>query len=122
MERIKDKTGLGYQIDQEERLKLVERRILDLENYNQILANHMISILNLMNDNIQTLTSVLEARGVLDKNDGMERGTARSIEEGTTETRVDQDAKKTQEQKEEDTQEALEATKIMKDLEGKKEG
>ena len=104
MERIKDGPGLGYQIDQEERFNSVERRIQDLENYNQTLANHMISILNLMNDNIQTLTGVLEARGVLEKNEGMERGTARSTEEGTTETMIDQDAKKTQEQKEEDTQ------------------
>ena len=55
MERIKDELGLGYQIDQEERFNLMERRILDLENYNQTLENHMISILNLMNDNIQTL-------------------------------------------------------------------
>ena len=68
-----------------------------MENYNQILANHMISILNLMNDNIQTLTGVFEGRGVLDKNDGMERGTTRSTTEGTTETRVDQDVEKTQE-------------------------
>ena len=34
-----------------------------MEKYNQILANHMISTLNSMNDNIQTLTGVLEARG-----------------------------------------------------------
>ena len=93
-----------------------------MENYNQILANHMIYILNSMNNNIQTLTSVLETRGVLDKNDGMERGTARSVEEGTTETRVDQYVEKTQEQKEEDNQEALEAAQTMKELEGKKEG
>ena len=93
-----------------------------MENYNQILANHMISILNLMNDNIQALTSVLEARGVLDKNDGMERGTARSAEDEVNETKVDQVMEKTQEQKEEDTQEALEVAQTMKELEGKKEG
>ena len=34
MERIKDVPGLGYQTDQEERLKSAERRIQDLENYN----------------------------------------------------------------------------------------
>ena len=60
-----------------------------MENYSQILANHMIFILNLMNDNIQTLICVLEARGVLEKNEGMERGIARSAEEGNTKTRVD---------------------------------
>ena len=93
-----------------------------MENYNQILANHMISILNSMNDNIQTLTGVLEARGVLDKNDGLERDTARSTEDGANETRVDQVVQKTQEHKEEDTQEALEATQIMKELDKEKEG
>ena len=101
---------------------MAERRIQDLENYNQILANHMISILNSINDNIQTLTGVLEARGVLEKKAGEESETARSAKDGANEIKVDQDAEKSQEQKEEDNQEALEAVQIMKELEKKKEG
>lgn len=69
----------------------------------------MISILNSMNDNIQSLTVVLEARGVLEKDDGKETGTSRSVKEGPME------------QKKEDTQKALEATQIMQELKGNKE-
>ena len=68
MERIKDEPRLGCQIDQEKQLKLAERQIQELDNHYQILANHMISILNSMNDNIQTLTRVLEARGCWKRN------------------------------------------------------
>ena len=89
-----------------------------MENYNQTLANHMISILNLMNDNIQSITGVLEARGVLENDEGKESGNARTAEEGTTEIREDQAEEKSQEKKEEDSQEAL-AAQIMQDLEGK---
>ena len=75
----------------------MERRIQDLENYNQILANHKISILNSMNDNIQTLTCVLEARGVLEKKAREESETARFVEDGANEISVEQDTEKTQE-------------------------
>ena len=75
-----------------------------------------------MNDNIQTLTSVLEARGELDKKARVESETARSVEDGANEIRGDQDAKKIYEQKEEDNQEALEVAQTMKELKGKKEG
>ncbi len=60
-------------MDQVERLKLAEKRINDLENYDQIMANNMMSILNSMDDNIQTLTDVLEARGELEKKSRVKR-------------------------------------------------
>ena len=41
----------------------------------------MMSILNSMNDNIQTLTDVLEARGELEKNSGVKSETARLEED-----------------------------------------
>ena len=68
IEKIKKEPGLGNQMDQVERLKVAERRINELENYNQIMENNMMSILNSMNDNIQTLTDVLEARGSWKRN------------------------------------------------------
>ena len=40
------------------------------------MANNMMSILNSMNDNIQTLTDVLEARGELEKISGVKSETA----------------------------------------------
>ena len=52
MERVKDVPGLENQMDQGERLKTAKRRITELENFNQIMANNMMSILNSMNDNI----------------------------------------------------------------------
>ena len=54
----------------------------------------MISILNSMNDNIQTLTGMLEAKGVLDKKARVESETARSVEDGANEIRSDQDVEK----------------------------
>ena len=116
MERIKDEPGLGCQIDQEERLKSAERKIQELDNHYQILVNHMISILNSMNDNIQTLTGVLQARGVLEKKPGEDSETIKPTENGSNDIRVEQEEEKTQEQKEEDNQDALEATQTMKEL------
>ena len=75
MERVKDVPGLENQMDQGERLKMAKRRITELENFNQIMANNMMSILNSMNHNIQTLTDVLEAKGELEKISGVKSET-----------------------------------------------
>ena len=73
----------------------------------------MISILNLTNDNIQSLTGVLEAKGVLEEDEGKDRGTTRIAEDGATEIIKNQAAEKTHEQKVEETHEALEVAQIM---------
>ena len=72
-----------------------------MENYNHNLVNQMITLLNLMNDNIISLTCVLKDRGLLGKEDGNDRGRARSDDEmaiDITYTSRDQDVQKTQEQ------------------------
>ena len=77
---------------------MVEKRILNLENYNHNLANHMISILNSINDNIFPLIGMLKARGLLDENEEKDRRRARIEEDVPNDsmfTSMDQDAQKT---------------------------
>lgn len=69
----------------------------NLENYNHNLANQMISLLSSINDNILSLTSVLKDRGLLDGEDGKDRGRARSNDDKATNftfTSLDQEIEK----------------------------
>ena len=59
----------------------------------------MISFLNLINDNILSLTGLLKDRGLLGDKDGKDRGKARSEDEiamDITYTSLDQDVHRTQ--------------------------
>ena len=89
MERVKDVPGLENQMDQGERLKTAEKRLNELENFNQIMANNMMSVLNSMNDNILTLIDVLEARGELEKKSGVKSETARVEEDEAKVIRIE---------------------------------
>ena len=60
IEGTRNLTGLEKGKDQDERLSMVERIILNLENYNHNLSNQMISLLNLINENILSLTGWLK--------------------------------------------------------------
>ena len=102
IERIKKEPGLGNQMDQVERLKVAERRINELENYNKIMENNMMSILTSMNDKIQTLTDVLKARGELEKKFGGKSETARLKEKDAKAIRTEQGAEMSQEQQAEE--------------------
>ena len=59
---------------------------------------------------------------MLEKKTEEDSETVRSNVDGANEIRVEQEAEKTHEQKEEDNQEALEAAQIMKELKKEKEG
>ena len=93
-----------------------------MENYNQIMENKMMSILNSMNENIQTLTDVLEAKGELEKKYGVKSETARLEEDEAKVIRTKQGEEKTQEQLAEENQEAREVAQTMKELEKEIEG
>ena len=122
MERVKDVPGLENQMDQGERLKMAERRINELENFNQIMANNMMSVLNSMNDNIQTLTDVLEARGELEKISGVKSETVDQKEKDAKGSILEQGKEMSEVQLAEENQEALEAAQTMKELDKEKEG
>ena len=122
MERVKDVPWLDNQMDQGERLKTAERRINELENFNQIMENNMMSILNSMNDNIQTLTDVLEARGELEKISGVKSETADQKEKDAKGSIQEQGKEMSEVQQAEENQEDLEAMQTMKELDKEKEG
>lgn len=95
MESNKKELGQENQKDQEDRFNLIERRIQNLENYNHIMVNQMISLLNLINKNILSLIGVLKVRGLLDEDDDKDRGRARTDEDMVTDitfTSMGQDA------------------------------
>ena len=93
-----------------------------MEKFNQIMANNMMSILNSMNDNIQTLTNVLEATGELEKISGEKSETAGFKEKEAKASRMDQGTEMSQEQLAVEKQEALKVVQTMKELDKEKEG
>ena len=99
MERTKNLTGSEKGEDQDERLSLAKRRILNLENYNHNMSNQMISLLNSINDNVLSLTSLITDRSLLGNEEGKDRGKARSKDETTTDITyscLDQEVHRTQ--------------------------
>ena len=97
MEGTRNLTSLEK--DQNDKISLIERRILDLENYNHNLSNQMISLLNLINDNILSLIGLIKDRGLLGNEEGKYRGKAKSNDETPTNITfscLDQDVHRTQ--------------------------
>ncbi len=120
MESIKNKTGNDSQEDQENRESLNERRLRNLENYNHNLASQMISLLTLMNYNIQSLTSKLKDRGLLVEEGGQNRYKAKSEDNKATIntlTSMDQGMEKVQDQMKKEQQKIIEAAQTMQEIE-----
>ena len=86
------------------------------------MVNNMMFVLKSMNDNIQTLTNVLEARGELEKISGAKSETAGFKEKEAKASRMDQGTEMSQEQLAVEKHEDLEATQIMRELDREKEG
>ena len=102
----------GNLYKQRDRLSLAKKRIQNLENYNHNLANQMISILNSINDNILSLTTMLKSRGLLDESEDKDRERARMEEDVMIEitfSSLDQEGQKIQEQMVEETHKIYEA-------------
>ena len=84
----------------------------------------MISLLNLINDNILSLTSFLKDRALLGDEDGKDRGKARFEDEMATDityTILDQEVHKMQQQEAEENRMAYEVAQVMQELEKKNE-
>lgn len=67
------------------------------------MATNLTSILNSMNDNIQHLTTVLDAKGMLSKEEGMDQRPARVGEGGIKENMKVQEEEKIQKRVKEET-------------------
>lgn len=94
LEEVKERVGQlenqgkkldhGNLADQGDGLRLVEKRIHNLENYNHNLANQMISILTSINDYIYSLSEKMKDRGFLQDNEENDRVRDRMDEVMTT--------------------------------------
>lgn len=123
MESTKENTCNKNQEDLEDNESLIDRRVKNLENYNQNLANHMIYLLNSINNNILSLSGDLKDLkdiSLLGGDEGKDRGKARSEDVKVTDstfTSLDQDMEKAQDQMAEEHQKMFEAAQMMQDLE-----
>ena len=74
----------GNSIDYGDRIRLVEKRMHNLETYNHTMDNQMISIMNSLNENIITIVSELKARGFVKENEEKEKVEDRMEEDTIT--------------------------------------
>ena len=76
----------------------------------------MISLLNLINDNVLSLIGFVKDKGLLGDEEGKDKGKAKSDDETTTNITyscLDHDVHRTQQQEAEENQMAYEATQVM---------
>ena len=84
----------------------------------------MISLLNLINDNVLSLTDLMKDRGLLGDEEGKDRGKARSDDETAmdiTYSCLDLDVNRTEQQEAKENQMAYEEAQVMQELERKNE-